>query len=81
MSASSITADQIVFGLHVVIEAHGSHLELLRHAAHRHRLKAFLVGNGERGGGDLLAGQPRLSFLTFVRCTIILFVHVRKEQY
>jgi hypothetical protein len=38
--------DQIVFGLHVVIKAHRSHFELLRHAAHRHRFD---------GGADISA--------------------------
>lgn len=49
---------QIVFGLHVVIQAHRSGFEFSRHAAHRDCFETLLVGDAERGGGDRLPGQP-----------------------
>lgn len=49
--------DEVVFGLDVVVEAHGADVELLRDAAHGDGVEAFFVGDLERDGGDGFAAE------------------------
>lgn len=51
--------DQIVLGLHVIIQAHRSNIEVIRQPAHRYRLEAFPIGNGQRRGCYSFATQAR----------------------
>ena len=51
--------EQLVLRAHVVVERHRAGVELGRDAAHRHRAEPFGVGDADRGGRDLLAGEAR----------------------
>ena len=61
MTASIDQRQQLVLGAHVVVERHRAGVELGGDAAHRHGVEALGVGDADRRGGDLVAGEARLA--------------------
>src|SRR4051794_8012348 len=50
--------EQLVLAAEVAVQRHGADAEVVGEAAHAERLEPVAVEQLERGGGDLLRGEP-----------------------